>query len=157
MPFVCTTADFLPELINEDLVFPIGYDDENPLYYSVLMGFSPMPGGDVEFYWVIIEADKETGEERALWSGLETKDIIGKAERILVRTAVLSGIEYLLERVKPNRVFCCTHDSDLPRKALYKHSLVAAQFKLGGYSVSDQPEMLGKQSWWAELPDVTGR
>jgi hypothetical protein len=122
MSFICTAGDFPPELINGDVVIPIGYDGDSSLQYSILLGFAEMAGGDLEFFWVIVQVDTESGEEIELWSGLDTKVIFGKDDRILIRTALLTGIEFLLDEDKPDRFFCCTHDSDLPQKALYTPS-----------------------------------
>jgi hypothetical protein len=54
----------------------------------------------------------------------------------------------LLDEVKPASVFCCTHGSDLPEKALRKHEAVAHVFEMCGYDVASQPVQLGKYSWW---------
>ena len=148
MAFVCTAGDFPPEVINGELVIPIGYDDQNPLSYSVLMGFSPTGGGESEFYWVIVQTNTAEDTETPFWSGLDTKGIFSQEDRILIRIAVQDAIAVLLGHTKPQRIFCCTHDSDLPQKAL----LIAAIFKMCGYEVLRQQLQLGKHSWWMELP-----
>jgi hypothetical protein len=54
---------------------------------------------------------------------------------------------------KPKHVFSCTHDSDMPQKALTKHALIAHVFNVCGYVVTREDKQLGKESWWMELPD----
>lgn len=104
----------------------------------------------MEFYFVIVEVNTDTDEERELWSGLDTRHILSKGDRILIRTALLAGVEYFLNENKPVQVFCCTHDSELPEKALSKHVLVAKQFESCGYTVHRMERLLGKDSWWME-------
>jgi hypothetical protein len=136
-------------LLNGQVVIPIGYDDENAINYSVLMGFEPT-GADLEFFWVIVGAHTKDGSVVEYWSGLDTKRLFGKPERAAIRSAVMGGVETLLSANRPERIFCCTHDSDAPEKALHKHILIAAVFKTCGYDVVRQPMYLGKHSWWME-------
>jgi len=151
MSFVCTAGDFPPEVVNGQVIVPVGYDDSEPLNYSILMGFEPMAGGDSEFYWFIACANTDTGEVTEYWSGLETKGLFERVCRIMIRLNAITALEALLAQNKPAKVFCCTHDSDAPEKSLYKHMLIAGTFETCGYEVVRQPSMLGKESWWMEL------
>jgi hypothetical protein len=56
-----------------------------------------------------------------------------------------------LNHLRPDRFFCCTHDSHLPENALIKYLLIAEMFEMCGYAVEAQPLCLGKYSWWMEL------
>jgi hypothetical protein len=150
MSFVCIAHDSQPRLIGDSVVVPIGYDDMEPKSYSLLIAFDMTAGGDAEFFFCVIELNHETNEEIRYWSGLDVAKFANLADRAFIRHALLGGTEILLKHKSPDRVFCCTHDSDLPDKALLKHLLVAQTFKTCGYSVTNEPICLGKYSWWME-------
>jgi hypothetical protein len=156
MAFVCTAVGdgSNAKAWGQTVVIPIGYDDNSPLSYSLLIGLAPMAGGDLEYYFCVVEADTTTGEEAHTYSGLDTRQIITSlAHRKLVLHDVMAGTELLLRIINPPRFFCCTYDSDLPEKALTKHMLIAATFGMCGYKVEEQPFRLGKYSWRMELPE----
>jgi hypothetical protein len=153
MGFMCTAADTNIELIGDAVVVPIGYDDIEPKSYSLLISFDALPGGDEEFFFCVVEANTEDGTEARHWSGLDVAKFASKEDRILIRHMLLAGTEQLLKHRSPKRVFCCTHDSDMPQKALTKHVLIAHIFEMCGYAVIREPKCLGKESWWMELPE----
>lgn len=129
---------------------PIGYDDVQHRSYSVMAGFSPTGGGELEYYLCIVEADHENDSEHELWSGRDTASFMSAEQQENVLQAALYATDALIRLQKPARVFCCTHDSDLPEKALRKHYLIAEVFKMCGYTVDQLPVQLGKHSWWME-------
>lgn len=131
---------------------PIGYDDDEPESYSLLIAFDTMAGGGAEFFFCVIEQNHETNTETRYWSGLEVAKFTSDEDRTFILGALLDGTRELLQHNSPKLVFCCTHDSGLPQKALIKHLLVAQVFETCGYVVEEQPIFLGKNSWWMELP-----
>jgi|ERR1700722_19902776 hypothetical protein len=156
MGFVCTAGNAEksePQLIGDSVVVPIGYDDVAPRSYSLLIAFDRTGGGDEEFFFCMIEANHDDNTETRYWSGLDVARFAPEADRKLIRTTLLAGTELLLRHKAPQRVFCCTHDSHLPEKALTKHLLVARIFETCGYIVEAQPLFLGKYSWWMERRD----
>jgi hypothetical protein len=155
MGFVCTAAAEKSnlELIKDSVIIPIGYDDKEPKSYSLLIAFEPMAGGDFEFFFCIIEASHQDNTEIIYWSGLEVAKFASSYARNSILNTLLFGTRRLLNHVAPRRVFCCTHDSHLPEKALRKHLLVVETFKMCGYQVQSEPIQLGKHSWWMDLQE----
>lgn len=156
MGFVCTAADAEKakiELIGDSVVAPIGYDDVDQKSYSLLISFDVTGGGDKELFFCIVEVNNDDNTEIRHWSGLDVAKFASHNDRMLIRSLLLDGIECLLKHKAPKRVFCCTHDSDLPKKALTKHFLIAHIFERCGYQVRREPVCLGKHSWWMELPE----
>jgi hypothetical protein len=119
----------------------------------LLISFDVLPGGGEEFFFCLVEANTETNTEIRYWSGLDVAKFTSKEDRTLICSQLLSGTEKLLKHRSPNRVFCCTHDSDMPQKALSKHIRIAHIFETCGYIVKREPQQLGKESWWMELPE----
>jgi hypothetical protein len=152
MGFICTAATTEAELVGGTVVVPVGYDDAQPKSYSLLISFDVLPGGDEEFFFCLVEANTEERTEVRYWSGLDVSRFASKKDRILIRHALMDGTKRLLKHRTPKRVFCCTHDSDLPDKALTKHVLIVHLFGDFGYNVRREPKCLGKESWWMELP-----
>jgi hypothetical protein len=157
MAFVCTAAmDKSPfDVILNTIVLPIGYDDERrELSYSAVVGCTPLPGGaDMEYFFYIVEGDREERLANHHWTGLQTKGLISdKVDRRAVLYTVLFGTDRLLKTFNHSRYFCCTYDSDLPEKALSKYYRVVETFRMCGYEAKEQPVLLGKNSWWLERP-----
>jgi hypothetical protein len=152
MAFVCIATDQRPRvrLIGSDAIIHIGYDEFPYRDYSILMGLSPTGGGGLEYYFSIVEKYLVTDMEYVYWSGLGTRGFTTEADRRSILGAVLYGTEVMLNALQPPEFFCCTHDSDLPEKALRKHILLAQVFDSCGYEVEQQPFQLGKHSWWME-------
>jgi hypothetical protein len=152
MTFIRTAVltQFEVTLRNETAVIPLGYDDTRPLSYALLIGLEPLPGGDVEHFFCIIETDTQTRIETRFWSGADTRDIFAGVDRKIVLEAVRAGTTQLLGALPHPRIFCCTHDAHLPEKALKKHFFIAEVFKICGYEPKEQPVLLGKKSWWME-------
>jgi hypothetical protein len=152
MAFVCTAArdDASFQLIKETVIIPIGYDRKHPFSYTLAIGLAPLARGDAEYYFRIVRADTQSNSLTEYWSGLSTRAFLSKGDRAKVLRALIFGTKQLLRSTSHARVFCCTHDSRLPEKALRKHALVAETFKMCGYEVKEQPGLPGKHSWWME-------
>jgi len=143
MGFVCTAGEPGKSeiaLIGDSVLIPIGYDDVETKSYSLLISFDITGGGIDEFFFCVIEASHQDGTEVRYWSGLEVGKFTSREDRILIRQLLLEGTKRLLNHKAPKRVFCCTHDSDLPEKALEKHLLIAQIFKMCGYEVRAEPD-----------------
>ncbi len=153
MGFVCTADAAEFELIGDAIVVPVGYDDVEPKSYFLLISFDVLPGGDEEFFFCLVEANAEDRTEARYWSGLDVSRFVTREDRVLIRHALLEGTTRLLEHRAPKRVFCCTHDLNVPDKALTKHVLITHIFGAFGYMLKREPKCLGKESWWMELPD----
>jgi hypothetical protein len=129
MAFVCTADRWRSnlQLVREAAIIGIGYDDVAPESYTLLVSFDVMAGGDSEFFFCVIEVDNQDGIETRYWSGLEVARFASREQRALIRGALLGGLELLLKRLIPERVFCCTHDQNPPAAALLKHLLIEAK------------------------------
>jgi hypothetical protein len=132
------------------IVVNIGYDDENDLSYSLVVGLEPMGGGAIEYFFQIIEADGESGGEYIYWSGKDTAAFIPKEDRVVILSAVLTATRALIENAKPSRVEMVSYDPDPPQKALVKHWLIGRVFEQCGYVVKTADPYHGKRVWWME-------
>ena len=150
MAFVCTALDPKPVLVGDAIVVPIGYDNTEPKSYSLLIAFDTMAGGADEFFFCVIAANTADNTETRYWSGLETANFMTGSDRALVHRALIVGTDALLSHNSPKRVFCCTHDANLPERALNKHLSICHVFAARGYQVKQEPLVLGKHSWWME-------
>lgn len=128
----------------------IGYDDFFNRNYFSFVGLEAMGGGDLEYYFHILEVDVDAGEERAYWSGRDVARFINEADRSLVLATVLAGTKMLLDTVKPVRVARITHDADMPPHALEKHFAISRIFEECGYRVTTADPFHGKRCWIAE-------
>jgi hypothetical protein len=95
MSFVCTytggNAQRKENLVKDSLIIPVGYDDALPRLYSLLIGFEVMAGGDLEYFFCLVEVDTEAKTERVYWSGLDVGRLVSKDDRPLIRLALLEG------------------------------------------------------------------
>jgi hypothetical protein len=148
MSFTCTLPTFDPEIDGERLTFGIGYDESAS--YTVVLGFSPLEkDGHAEFYFVIYRFNNVSEVTQPLYSGLITRKFIeNAADRQLIMDAVCVAIPVLLEYVRPEWVFRCTHDADLEGRALLKHEAIAGAFKSCGYEEHAVSDRAGCKAWW---------
>jgi hypothetical protein len=140
------------QVTDEAAVISIGYDDVEDWSYSLLMSFDIMEGGDHEFFFCLVRVDNHDGSEVRYWSGLEVSKFASSDQRARIRRGLLQGLQRLLKRLAPQRVFCCTHDENPPDNALRKHFLIAETFEKCGYEVTRMPVYVGQHSWWMEKP-----
>lgn len=158
MAFVCTAVrqtyhfDVFRGGDGYAITFPIGYDDDHTkdLNYFAMIGLESVPPGDLEYYFCVLEIDGIDKTERPIWSGKELPtDISGSARREIL-CLILLATANLLNTVKPERVFRCTHDADMPDKALEKHQEISQIFRDCGYNVRTADSFHGKRTWWME-------
>jgi hypothetical protein len=157
MAFVCTVENVVDLEIfrsgsSSAIVFRVGHDDDqqNMKTYSAVLGLTPQGGGDLEFYFHLLEVDDETGAEYIYWSGKDVAKFIGPADRHRILEAILAATAELLTRIAPQKVHCCTHDQHPPDRALVKHFLIANVFEECGYEVHTSDPYHGKRVWWME-------
>ena len=84
MGFVCTTTGKEFEIADDTVLMPIGYDDQEPKSYTLIIGFDSMAGGDPEFYFCILEVNTEEHTELRHWSGLDVAKFTSKDDRRLI-------------------------------------------------------------------------
>lgn len=163
MAFVCTTAwaqgagfDWSGE---SALVAGVGYDDEHPIAYSLVVSLDPAPG-ELEFRFCLVADNQLTSESRMYWSGLDTGFIAGH-DRTRILKVAMAAAHLLLDHCRPDRFFMITFDTDLPPKALVKSELLCKVFANVGYRVSETFTIHGK-AWWqmeridhADVPNET--
>ncbi|MGW9332696.1 hypothetical protein [Bosea sp. NPDC055594] len=130
------------------LVAGIGYDDVQPISYSVVVSFVPAPG-ELEFIFYIAADSEIESEVRQYWCGKETPFIQGP-NRKSVLEAVANAARALVLRCNPKKFFMITYGADLPQRALVKSELLCNVFTLCGYRVSDTFEYHGKICWTLE-------
>jgi hypothetical protein len=131
------------------VVVSIGYDDGLDISYSLVVGLEPAAGGAVEYFFQIVEAERETGVEYVYWSGKDTR-FLKQDDRKIVLAALLTATSALLTSARPERVEMITHSPDLPDKALVKHLSIARVFESCGYEVHTADPYHGKRVWWME-------
>lgn len=159
MAFVCTCREdaFNVEVFQRGsaslAVLQIGYDDESSLVFTMAVGFEPLPGGDSEFFFHVVEGDTETDHEHTYWSGRETGFISAREDRRAILDAVLTLTQGLIRSVQPPSVQWYTHDETPPERALVKHFLIANVFDANGYAVRTTDPYHGRWVWFAERRD----
>ena len=129
----------------------VGYDDESSKSYSAALGLSPQAGGDLEFFFHLVEADGETESEHAYWCGKDVARFIMRPDRQVILDIIIRETDTLLRRAKPEKVHCVTVDEYPPDRALVKHFLIADVFSSCGYLVHTADVWHGKRVWWMEL------
>jgi hypothetical protein len=128
----------------------VGYDSDTDRTYSVLLGLEPLAGGDLEYFFCLIEADNVAGTQHEYWSGKDLPQCIDKPSRKPILNLVLRATKALLNATSPTRVQMSTWDAYLPDRAAHKHFLVARVFEMCGYEVRNGDPYHGKRVWWME-------
>jgi hypothetical protein len=131
------------------VIIDIGYDDVEPLTYSLVVGLEPMGGGAIEYYFQVVEANLQTEHERTYWVGKDTA-FIESDDRAIILRALLAATRALLDNARPERVEVVTYESNPPEKALVKHLLIGRVFEDCGYAVHTADPYHGKRVWWME-------
>lgn len=144
-------AQYLKNDNEHTVVLQVGCDPENNYVFFLHVGLSPLPTGECEFYFFIIKVDSQSGEETRYYSGLDTSSFIPKSEREQLLDALLEATHQILGIVSPKRVMWCTHEANMPQKALDKHDQVGAVFSDNGYKVTMMNPYHGRRAWRAEL------
>jgi len=128
----------------------VGYDDSENKTYSVVVGLSPIPPGEYEYYFALIEVDADTDSERMIWDGRQTKEIIGETERREILRVVMGLTKGLLDQVKPPIFYMATHGEYLPDRAMTKYRALHQVFRDCGYNITQTDPYHGKRSWWMD-------
>lgn len=155
MGFVCTIEEKLDVHVMQKgsaciAAVAIGYDDEDDLDYSVVAGVEEVPG-ETEFYFAIVEANNNNGQEYFYFDGKYTTSFISKPDRELILSVILAASECVISQAQPKRFFRCCYEPDLPDKALAKHNLLTKVFEGCGYHiVRTDPYHHGKRIWVME-------
>lgn len=158
MAFVCTIpqggfrVQGFAASVPRVAIIDIGYDDVEPLNYKVAIGLDALPGGSLELYFNVIEADGETGGEHTFWSGRNTRFITATEDRAAVLGAVLFGLRDLLKVSTPEGFVWFTYDEAMPRRALLKFDLVRRVVEECGYVVTASRLPRGRRAWEATRP-----
>lgn len=156
MTFFCTAPlrGPWPEPVEEAggyvIAIGLGSDDELGLDYTLLIGLEPLPGGEHEFFFFLVEVDVNTGKENPIWSGQETARKMSKYQRGLIRACLLTATENLIRSVRPPAFSMTTHDENLPERPLEKFTLLTNLFERCGYSVTERDRRLRNRSWRME-------
>lgn len=157
MPFVGTLAEdachaeYFRDGEEHLVLVRVGYDESGDKNYSIMVGLSPQPPGELELIFALIEADTESDSERAIFDAREAANIINKDDRQKIMRAILSAAKLLLDQVRPKYFIMATRDGHLPQKALAKYYQLNQLFMKSGYSVTATDPYHGKLSWWMEL------
>lgn len=130
----------------------IGYDDETNDTISVFTALSPLPTGDYEHVFSIIDADPSSGGEYNYWDGDQTKNLFNKEDRAYVLAIICAATNALIADVRPRCVLHATHTPNLPLGAIRKHQVIMGVFRDSGYEVKLAKPYHGRQAWEAELP-----
>jgi len=126
----------------------VGWDHAGTIF-SIAVGLDALPGGDAEFYFVLVCADPGGGE-RPIWSGLDVPPIVSREARAAILSRVLACVDTLLAIRAPPRIFRSVHDAGLPAKARVKHARIGGVFEAHGYRIVDAGIRHGRPAWWAE-------
>jgi hypothetical protein len=86
-------------------------------------------------------------EKKEYWTGNGTRNLFAHACRASFRHAILGSVFRLINIAKPEQVWMCTKENNLPDKALLKYWLINALFKKAGYWIEEQEPWHGKNSW----------
>lgn len=133
-------------------IVDIGYDDAEPLNYKAAIGLDTLPGGGLELYFHVIEADGADGEERIFWSGRDTRFIADPIDRQIILAAILTGLRGLLGSADPDQFVWFTYDEAPPKKALVKFMAIKQAVERCGYTVTSSRMPLGRRAWKATRP-----
>ena len=164
MAFVCTVdrekgmGTFFTRGEAFAVLIPIGYDDDFDVdkSYNLLLAFDPMPTGELDFTFIIVEHDGETDTEYPYWSARDVSHFIGRDDRALVMSTLLGALRHMLDSHKPSFVHMCTPEADAPEKADEKFIRIADLFERCGYVVRVADPYHGRRIWWMErsVPDA---
>ena len=156
MAFVCSIASdtYRADTIRNGnaylSVINVGYDDQENVSYSLVVGLEPLAGGDYEFFFHLVAANGDDGSEHPYWSARDVATFIGREDRARIRAVLLTATHSLVETARPDRVECVTYDENPPDRALVKYFLIAEVFRGCGYAVTSPDPWHGKHIWWME-------
>ena len=158
MAFVCT-VEFGEEIPLEYFVrdreavvkCTVGYDDRADTTFSVMAALSPLPGGDLELVFAVLEGALD-GEINTYRNGLDSRTRIqDPGDRRRVLAAVCTAIDQLVRNYGSDRIVRCV-PANLPERAMVKHVMIHQIFKEAGYLIQDCGVVAGTQGWRMERP-----
>lgn len=126
-----------------------GYDLSRQSQFFAVAGLSPA-GGDLEYFFHIVEAFSDGSPERTYWSGADTKHLIPEDERNKILEITCEISQALINHVQPKAFFRCV-DDNLPPRALEKHHAITRVFESCGYTCAFADPFLGKRIVWMTL------
>jgi hypothetical protein len=157
MSFICTVGiERAPANIVRDgntfsLTELVGFDDKRDVSYFVLVTLAPMPGGDMELTFCLVEHEGETDAEHLYWSGKDVARFIPREDRKMIMGFVVAeAVRDLVQAARPTRIFRLAMDENPPPRALAKHLFIAQVIESCGYKVSSAEFRYGRHSWWME-------
>lgn len=156
MAFVCTVkketfdAEVFQHGNSYAAVINVGYDADSDRGYSLVVGLEPMAGGELEYFFHILETDRKIEYKQDYWCGKDVAEFISKEDRQAILQVLVSATCEMLDLVRPEKVNYISHDVNPPDKALVKHGLIASGFERCGYQVHTADPYHGKRVWWME-------
>ena len=129
----------------------IGYDDIEDKSYDLLVSLEPMPPGDLDFSFSIVEHDGETDTDYSYYNSGDVGKFISATDRTLILECLLGATAHLLKVAQPARVTMSTMNEGAPEKANHKFIKLAHVFKACGYVVHTADVYHGERAWWMEL------
>lgn len=131
----------------------IGYDDSSNCTISLAVIFTPVPTGEHEHAFCVVEADPDSPYEHRYWDGQDTVNLFNKEDREAVLVIFCALLDQLLSTIRPP----CLHHNiatpNLPPRALKKHALLLSIFVRYGYQVRRGETRHGRMAFIAELPN----
>lgn len=124
----------------------IGYDRD--LACCLVAGFSPQPPlGEPEFYFHLLTVDTDDGSERVIFASSDAANLIGRADKMKVRGALLLLAARLLAELAPESFTMATYTAHLPDRALRKFGELCALFAAHGYQIQCHDPYHGRHMW----------
>ena len=138
------------------IVINAGRDAALKRTFSVAVGLEPLPTGDLEYFFYIVNMEEGTDAYTSHMSGLETKAFIPALARPAILRAILQATKDLLVQVNPITVSWTSYDRNLPEKGLTKFQQIVKVFEVVGYRVEEGEPYHGRHHWHAELLNPPG-
>lgn len=131
------------------VVIPVGYDDYDDWSYSLFVSLEPQAGGEIELSFCLVQYDGETDSEHPYWDAADVRRFINSHDRRIILACLLRAVHFLLESLKPQKVFVATIGS-VENGAERKYVAIARVFELCGYAVHCADSYHGQRAWWME-------
>ena len=157
MAFVCilppegVSGSFFDRITRHSIMVSIGYDDNEDKSYNLFVTLDPLPPGDADFSFSIVEHDAETDTDFSFYNSGDVAKFIGAADRALILECLLGAAAHLLKVARPARVTMSTMNEGAPEKANHKFIALAHVFEACGYIVHTADSYHGDRAWWMEL------
>src|SRR5258708_8647556 len=93
------------------VIVNFGYDPVIDRTYSAMVGLEPLPGGGMDHFFCIIDADNVNGTETTYHSGLQTANLLDKEPRKSLLAFFLIATTSLLNQPRPAPLHRSTYDT----------------------------------------------